>query len=76
MIGTHLAGTGWAATGTRGGRRLAELAERAVAWWRERRRIARTIAELEALTDSELADIGITRADIERVARSSVRHGA
>ncbi|MCX8099710.1 MAG: DUF1127 domain-containing protein [Geminicoccaceae bacterium] len=76
MMGTQLVGTRSAATAARGRGYLAELAERVVGWWRERRRIARTIAELEALSDSELADIGISRADIERVARGSVHHGA
>ena len=37
----------------------------------EQRRIARTIAQLEALSNHTLADIGIERQDIPRV----VRHG-
>lgn len=52
---------------------LRGLLERLAAAWNERRRIARTIAELEALSDHELADIGLARADIERVARGLVR---
>lgn len=46
---------------------------RLVAWWDERRRIARTVAELDQLSDAELQDIGITRADIPRVARGAGR---
>jgi uncharacterized protein YjiS (DUF1127 family) len=72
MTITSLAGRGFA--GDVRGRRgfLADLLARLVAWWDERRRIARTIAELEQLSDAELADIGISRADIARVARRSV----
>jgi uncharacterized protein YjiS (DUF1127 family) len=35
----------------------------------ERRRVARAIAQLEALSDHVLADIGIDRGDIPRVVR-------
>lgn len=74
MIITSLAGRSAVAAGA-GGRQggLAGLVQWLVAWWEERRRIARTIAELEQLSDAELADIGISRADIVRVARRSVR---
>jgi len=34
---------------------------------------ARTVRELEALTDRELADIGISRLDINAVAHSAVK---
>ena len=51
---------------------LRDLLARLVVWWDERRRIARTIDELEQRSDAELADIGITRADIARVGRGSV----
>ena len=51
-----------------------------IAGWREalldemRRRDAagRSVAELQALTERELADLGIARCDIRRVARESV----
>lgn len=59
--------------GARAARLPARLTERIAAWWDERRRIARTIAELEQLSDAELNDIGISRADIARVARRSAR---
>ncbi len=38
----------------------------------KRRKIKQTIRELHSLNDRELADIGITRCDIYRVARESV----
>jgi uncharacterized protein YjiS (DUF1127 family) len=40
-----------------------------------RRREARTRYELEQLTDRELADLGIVRADIGRLARESAEGG-
>jgi len=38
---------------------------------RRRRIYSRTLAELSALTDRELADLGISRFDIARVAREA-----
>lgn len=37
------------------------------------KRYSRTVAELRALSNRELSDLGILRADIERVAREAVR---
>jgi uncharacterized protein YjiS (DUF1127 family) len=37
------------------------------------KRYNRTVAELTALSNRELADLGIMRADIARVARAAVR---
>jgi uncharacterized protein YjiS (DUF1127 family) len=45
------------------------LKTRISAW----RRYNRTVAELRALSGRELADLGIARADIERIAREAVR---
>ncbi|MCA0432070.1 MAG: DUF1127 domain-containing protein [Proteobacteria bacterium] len=45
------------------------LKSRISAW----RRYNRTVSELTALTNRELADLGILRADIQRVARDSAR---
>jgi uncharacterized protein YjiS (DUF1127 family) len=42
---------------------------RAFAWVVNQRRISRTVATLSSLSDATLKDIGIERADIERVAR-------
>lgn len=39
------------------------------AWLEEHRRFRETMCELSALTDRELDDIGLTRGDIEGVAR-------
>lgn len=44
--------------------RLREAAER-------RRRIRETIRQLEPMSDRELADIGVTRGDIRRVAEET-----
>jgi uncharacterized protein YjiS (DUF1127 family) len=41
------------------------------AWWMERRRIAHTTATLAALSDRTLADIGLSRGDIPRIARET-----
>ncbi len=46
-----------------------QLAARAFAWIREQRRVSHTIATLSDLSDSTLADIGIERSQISRVAR-------
>ena len=45
------------------------LKSRISAW----RRYNRTVSELTALSNRELADLGILRADIQRVARDSAR---
>jgi len=37
------------------------------------KRYNRTVTELQALTNRELADLGIARADITRVAREAAR---
>jgi uncharacterized protein YjiS (DUF1127 family) len=46
-----------------------ELPQRIFAYLAERRRIARTVAQLQGLSDRMLADIGLQRCDIARVAR-------
>ena len=45
------------------------LLARALAWIVERHRVNRTIAALSDLSDRTLADIGIERSEIERIAR-------
>lgn len=50
-------------------RAVAAPANAIVAAYAERRRINRAIAELDALSDHVLADIGIARHDIERIVR-------
>lgn len=42
----------------------------AAAAWIERRRIARGVGELSALSDRMLKDIGVGRHDIERIVRN------
>lgn len=49
------------------------LLQRLIAWYGERQRYRRTVNELSALTERELADIGLTRSDIVDVARRSAR---
>jgi uncharacterized protein YjiS (DUF1127 family) len=46
---------------------------RLVEGWREHRRYQRTVAELDALTDRELADIGLSRSEVDMVARRCAR---
>lgn len=48
---------------------LARLAR----WLRARALAARTRLELERMTDRELADIGLMRCDIARIAREAAR---
>ncbi len=58
------------ATWLRGaGGRLGALARAILASFAERRRARRTRAQLAALSDRLLADIGLERSDIARVAR-------
>lgn len=45
------------------------LLARVAAWLEEQRRYRRTLAELSQLSTRELEDIGLTRAEIEGVAR-------
>lgn len=49
------------------------LFARVTAWIDEQRRYRRTLVELSQLSDRELEDIGICRADIDSVARGCAR---
>jgi len=49
------------------------LLHRLAAWVGEQRRYRRTVNELSALGDRELNDIGISRSDIEAMARRTAR---
>ncbi|HET6467042.1 MAG TPA: DUF1127 domain-containing protein [Geminicoccaceae bacterium] len=69
MVNSHgLAGGTGAVRKVEGtiGRLVSSMAE----WLEERRRYRSTVVELERLTDRELADVGLERSDIERIARS------
>ena len=46
---------------------------RLVEGWREYRRYQRTLAELDGLTDRDLADIGLSRSEIDLAARRCAR---
>ena len=65
---TSLMGARTTTDSTDGGRAVG-LVARAFAWIAEQRRVSRTIAKLSDLSDRTLADIGIERSEIERVAR-------
>jgi uncharacterized protein YjiS (DUF1127 family) len=41
-------------------------------WYKKQRQIRRTMRELEALSNRDLADLGINRCDIEFIAKRSV----
>lgn len=57
-------------TGIIGGTSLPKgLFARVVAWLDEQRRYRRTAEELAQLSDRELSDIGLSRAEIDSVAR-------
>lgn len=45
-----------------------------VRFFRERSRYSQSVSELRRLGDRELADIGISRSDIPRVAWDAVHH--
>lgn len=49
------------------------LLERLGAWLEEQRAYRKTVAELERMDDRELADIGMSRVDIRRIAREAAR---
>ena len=51
------------------GRQPRGVTQRIFAYLAERRRVARTVAQLEGLSDRMLADIGLQRCDITGVAR-------
>ncbi|MCI4663686.1 MAG: DUF1127 domain-containing protein [Neomegalonema sp.] len=51
---------------------LGRLIASARSYLLRRRRVNETIAELDAMTDRDLADIGISRGDIRRVAEEAV----
>ena len=48
-----------------------QIIEKIARWLDRQARINRTVRELYDLTDRELADIGLNRCDIYRVARES-----
>jgi uncharacterized protein YjiS (DUF1127 family) len=52
---------------------LGQLLHRVGHWFVEQRRYQETLSELAALSDRELDDIGLTRGDIEFVARRCAR---
>jgi uncharacterized protein YjiS (DUF1127 family) len=51
------------------------LLGRLTTWFSEQRRYRQTINELSTLSERELDDIGLTRGDIESVARRCARFG-
>jgi uncharacterized protein YjiS (DUF1127 family) len=55
---------------------LPALLRRLAAWYRQERRYRETVAELSALSDHVLADIGIGRHQIGEVARALSRRAA
>lgn len=58
-------------------RRSVRRGQAALAAWRRRRALfADTVAELTHLTDRDLADLGIPRADIRAIAREAAYGGA
>jgi uncharacterized protein YjiS (DUF1127 family) len=52
------------------------LLGRLVAWLDEQRRYRRTVNELSQLTDRELADVGLTRGEIDTVAKRTTLFGS
>jgi uncharacterized protein YjiS (DUF1127 family) len=54
-------------------RRLRELYARIDGWLAERRHYRATVAELSALTDQQLADVGVLPGQIQAIARQLAR---
>jgi uncharacterized protein YjiS (DUF1127 family) len=54
---------------------VGRLLHRATGWLGAHRRYQQTLDELSVLSDRELDDIGLTRGDIETVARRCAHHG-
>jgi uncharacterized protein YjiS (DUF1127 family) len=52
---------------------VGQLLHRATGWLESHRRYQQTLDELSVLSDRELDDIGLTRGDIETVARRCAR---
>lgn len=50
---------------------MAHLIEKLTRWLNRRARIENTVKELEFLTDRELNDLGIHRADIYKIAKEA-----
>jgi uncharacterized protein YjiS (DUF1127 family) len=50
------------------------LLARLVSWVGDQRRYRRTVGELSQLTDRELADIGLSRSEIDLVAKRTCLH--
>ena len=53
--------------------RIRRLYEGVVGWSQERRAYYETLRELNGLSDRDLADIGIARADIPAIARETAK---
>lgn len=53
--------------------RVRRLYARGAEWLQERRAYNETLSELSALSDRDLADIGVARADIPAIARETAR---
>ena len=67
MTTTTIHGAGFADNTRTGGSFLASVRQ----WLRQRRVYSETLAELRDLSDRELDDIGIRRADLRRIAREA-----
>lgn len=52
-------------------RYLRDAGERVVDWLEEQRTLAATLSALEAMSEQELHDIGLSRADVQDVARGA-----
>jgi len=50
---------------------MLKLKNKVTGWFKRRARISTTVRELSSLNTRELADIGLTRSDIDRVAREA-----
>ena len=52
---------------------MLQLGNKLSRWYKTQSRVRKTVRELSSLSNRDLADIGVARCDIDRVARQNVR---
>jgi len=51
---------------------MTQVIENVASWLSRQQKMRKTVRELNALTDKELSDIGVSRCDIYNIAKESV----
>jgi uncharacterized protein YjiS (DUF1127 family) len=50
---------------------MTQILENVTSWMKRQKKMRNTVRELNALTDRDLSDIGLSRCDIHRVAKDA-----